>query len=427
MPASRWSVADVISAFIRARAIGLSLTSTKPTCPDAWIARAVSISPSSEPPFGGSSSTETTHSPSRRARARPLSLSRCGGAATRSGSSTSIVARRGPARVERLADGLDLRGRRPAAAAHDPCAEPDRLHGELGEVVGGRVGVHDAAARQAREADVRQRGERKPGAAHAAKGPERDRRPGAVIRPDRRDVERREPAGRGLGADAARDLRVVVERQERDDREGGDAAHRLDGDDQLLEVEERLDHEEVDAAPLEHLRLRRVERAVLGRVEHLELAERADRPCDEDVAARDLARLAGEPHAGGVDLLERVVEEDARELAPVRAERVRLDQLGARGDVARVDGDHALGRAEVRLLGAAEPRNGAGDERARAAVGDERRARCAGGRGSGSRPATVEAGVGTESGEAGLPPRPAPTRPGSFDRSRPPSRPSGVR
>ena len=46
-----------------------------------------------------------------------------------------------------------------------------------------------------------------------------------------------------------------------------------------------------------------------------------------------------------------------RELRPVRAERVRLDQLGARADVAEVDVDDALGRAEVRLLRAAQARD----------------------------------------------------------------------
>ena len=79
IPTSRWSVAEVISAFIRARAIGLSFTSTKPTRPEAWIVRVTSTSPSSEPPFGGSSSTETTHSPvAERARERRLAPRRAG-------------------------------------------------------------------------------------------------------------------------------------------------------------------------------------------------------------------------------------------------------------------------------------------------------------------------------------------------------------
>ena len=68
-----------------------------------------------------------------------------------------------------------------------------------------------------------------------------------------------------------------------------------------------------------------------------------------------------------------VREEVARELAAVRAERVRLDELGAGVDVAEVHVEHALGRAEVRLLRAAQPRDGAREQRAHAAVGDDRR------------------------------------------------------
>ena len=201
--------------------------------------------------------------------------------------------------------------------------------------------------------------------------------------------------------------------------ERGDAAYRLDRDDELLEVEEGLDHEQVDAASLEHLRLRRVLRAVLGRVEHLELAERADRPGDEDVAPGDLARLAREPDGGGVDLLERLVEEDAGELAAVRPERVRLDQLGPGGDVARVDGDDALGRAEVRLLRAAQAGHGLRDQRPRPAVGHDRARRCRVVRGTGSR-FDCSPGSPRGSGEAGLPPGPAPTRPVSDAGAGPP-------
>ena len=213
------------------------------------------------------------------------------------------------------------------------------------------------------------------GVAHAAERPERDRRARAVVRAGRGDAERDEPLRSRGRIDPARDLRLVVERQEGDDRQRRHGAHRLDRDDELVEVEERLDHEQVDAAALEHARLRGVEGAVLGRVEDLELAQRADRPGDEDVPPRDLARLPREAHARGVDLLERVLEERAGELAPVGAERVRLDQLRAGGDVSRVHGDDALGRAEIRLLGTAEAGDGARDEGTHAAVCDDRRAR----------------------------------------------------
>jgi hypothetical protein len=81
------------------------------------------------------------------------------------------------------------------------------------------------------------------------------------------------------------------------------------------------------------------------------LAGRPDRAADEDVAARDLARVAGQLHGSRVDALEVVLEVVLRELPPVRAERVGLDQVGARGDEADVGGDDRVRRAQVRLLG----------------------------------------------------------------------------
>ena len=92
--------------------------------------------------------------------------------------------------------------------------------------------------------------------------------------------------------------------------------------------------------------------------------------------AGDLPRLAGELHGLAVDPRDVVVEVVRRELGPVRAERVRLDQLGAGLDVADVHRHDDLGRDEVRLLGHAQPaRRGARDQRAHAAVGDDRRPR----------------------------------------------------
>src|SRR5581483_9510266 len=139
-----------------------------------------------------------------------------------------------------------------------------------------------------------------------------------------------------------------------------------------VELEERLHHEQVDAAALEDARLLGEE---LGRVEpaQLDVPERADRAGDEHVAARHLPRLARDAHRGGVDRLRLLREEVAPELGPVRAERVRLDQLGAGADEAEMHLEHALGRAEVRLLRAAEAGDGAREERAHAAVRDDRR------------------------------------------------------
>ncbi len=80
---SRWITADAVSALIRARAIGLSLTSTASTAPEAARRAAVSTSASRFAPFGGSSSTSATHSPAASfASSRERSALRLGAAAS---------------------------------------------------------------------------------------------------------------------------------------------------------------------------------------------------------------------------------------------------------------------------------------------------------------------------------------------------------
>ena len=72
-----------------------------------------------------------------------------------------------------------------------------------------------------------------------------------MVRADRGDVELGEPLGRLARGHAGERLGALVEGHQRDDRQARDAAHRLDRVDELLEVVERLDHEEVGAAALE--------------------------------------------------------------------------------------------------------------------------------------------------------------------------------
>ena len=166
----------------------------------------------------------------------------------------------------------------------------------------------------AREADVRHRGERQPVAAHRLERGERGEEARAVVRADRGHICVAKARGRLRGGDPGERLRVLVEGQHRDDRQARDALDRLDRRHQLVEVEERLDHEEVDAAPLEDPRLLGEDRRC-ERCRSVQLAQRADRAGDEDVAAGDLARLARELHARRVDALELVLEVVRRELA----------------------------------------------------------------------------------------------------------------
>ena len=105
-----------------------------------------------------------------------------------------------------------------------------------------------------------------------------------------------------------------------------------------------------------------------------DVAQRPDRAGDEHLLARDLPRVPRDLHGVGVDPLDLVLEEARGELAAVRAEGVRLDQLGPGADEAEMERQDALRRAEVRLLGAAEARNRARDQGSHAAVAADRRA-----------------------------------------------------
>ena len=115
----------------------------------------------------------------------------------------------------------------------------------------------------------------KPSLAHLLERLERGQQPAAVVGADRGDVELAEPVGGLARVDARERLGAVVERHQRDDRQRRDAAHGADRVDQLLEVEERLDHEQVGAAAFEHARLLAEE--LLAHSGRRRLAERADR------------------------------------------------------------------------------------------------------------------------------------------------------
>jgi len=165
----------------------------------------------------------------------------------------------------------------------------------------------------------------------------------------------------------------MVEGGRRDDGERRDSAHGLDRGLELVQLVERLDHEQVDSPPVQEQGLLGEDLAALLGRNRRQIAERADRSRDEDLAPRDLPRLPRELHARAVDALEVVLEVLLGQFPPVCAEGVRLDQVGTGPDEARVQGDNALRRADVRLLGAAEPRHRAGDQYPHSAVADDDR------------------------------------------------------
>ena len=245
------------------------------------------------------------------------------------------------------------------------------MRGELGEVLRRRVREDDALPGEARQPDVRQRGERLAALAHPLDRPERRLEPDSVVRADGGDVELRERGRRLLRRDAAERLRVLVEGEQADDRQRGARAHRPDRRDELVELVEGLDHEEVDATAFEQLCLLGEDGvAVLGRA-----AERPDRAGDEHVGAGHLACVARDLDGSLVDRRDVVLEVVLGELAAVGAERVRLDDVGAGADEAEVEREDALRCPDVGLLGTAQTCDRARDERPHPAVADERRSR----------------------------------------------------
>ena len=110
------------------------------------------------------------------------------------------------------------------------------------------------------------------------------------------------------------------------------------------------------------------------RIEHLELAERPDRAGDQHVSARDVARLAREAHGRRVDRLELVVEEPRpRACAGWRRTCSSRSARHRRGCSSHGRRRRSRARAGSPPRGSAA-RARAGEERAHAAVGHDRRA-----------------------------------------------------
>ncbi len=195
-----------------------------------------------------------------------------------------------------------------------------------------------------------------------------------MIRADRGHAELAKSLRRLLRRQAGERLGARVEGEHREDRERGDAADAADRSLELVQLEERLDGEEVDATALEHRSLLGEDLlALVGGDAAPGLAERPDRAGDEDVAARDLPRLARELDGAAVDRVELVLEVVRGQLGAVGAERVRLDHVRSGLDEPDVELDDRLRCAQVCLFGDPHARRCARDEDAHAAVGDERR------------------------------------------------------
>ena len=172
----------------------------------------------------------------------------------------------GGRRRRAAASALDRRGRRRSSAARmaATCAgvvpqQPPTIRAPtasmrgvtLGEVVGARR-VDEAALEPLRQPGVgHDRAGTAPsagGAAHPLEGVDRGTRAGAAVDPDHVHAGGDERRGRHLRARAVGEREVLAERERRDDRDVGGLASLLDREQQLVEIRERLEHEDVGAA-----------------------------------------------------------------------------------------------------------------------------------------------------------------------------------
>ena len=289
-------------------------------------------------PRGGSSSTVTRNSPAsslrceqggRGAGGEPGGLGGLHPGATRPARRARRGAR-GAQPVERLPHRADVLGRRPAAAADQARAARDHPR-RVVRHVDRRGEVHQPLAHPARQPRVGLDGHveaarlRQHLLQDVVEHAGADRAVGA----HRLDRQLPQRAATSAAAAPGEGHALVGERHLGEDRQVGEGAHRLDRQPHLGEVREGLDHEGVDAAFQEPLRLlvergarvRRLDAAERGQV----LAERADRAQHDHVAPHALAHVARQLGAAQVDLAHARLQAVDAELEAVGAEGIRLD------------------------------------------------------------------------------------------------------
>ena len=144
-----------------------------------------------------------------------------------------------------------------------------------------------------------------------------------------------------LGRRAVGQHEVLAEGHRGDDRHVRRPVGLVDGEQQVVEVEERLDHEQVDAAleqAVDLLPERRPDRGLVGVAELAgRRTQRADRAADPRVPAADVPGLAGDLGRPAVEARRVVGEAVGVEADPVGAEGQRLDEVGAGVEVLAVD------------------------------------------------------------------------------------------
>ena len=186
--------------------------------------------------------------------------------------------------------------------------------------------------------------------------------------------ERREGHG---GGGAVGEHEGLAEGHRRDQRHVRRAPGLRHGEQEVMEVEEGLDDQEIDAALEEAIDLLAVDRPDGGVVRVAQLAggraERADAAADPRIPSADVAGLAGDLGGAAVQATRLGGEAEAIQAQPVGPERQGLDEVCARVQVLAVDRPDEIRSGRGQLVQAGALRDAAGEqERAHPAVGEER-------------------------------------------------------
>ena len=282
-----------------------------------------------------------------------------------------------PSRVG--AHGGDVGRRRPAAAADDPRPRVQEPRHDRPEPR--RLGRVDEPALEAlRQAGVghdRARRLAGLGLAEPRQRVEAGQRPDAAVDADGVHAGRGQRLDRGLGRRPVGQHQVLAEGHRRDDRHVRRPVGLVDGQQQVVEVEEGLDHEEVDAAleqPVDLLPEGGPDRGLVGVAELAGgCAQGADAAADPRVPAADVPGLAGDLRRPSIEAC-RVVGEAVRvEAHPVGAEGQGLDEVGAGVEVLAVERRDEVRAGRRQLVEARALRDPAREQqRAHPAVGEQR-------------------------------------------------------
>ena len=258
---------------------------------------------------------------------------------------------RGREPPHRRLDLLDVLRRRAAAPADDAHVvqdEPARVRGH----VFGRAEIDVAALDVPGLAGVGLRRQAALGdGLHSLDGLEHRRGTDGAVDADHGRATPFELGSEALGRRAVERVAVLFGRHLRDDRQVGDLARRVDGGADFVQIAERFQDEQIDAALDERLGLFA---KVLARLVDTRLApwldpdaERADRPGDVGILP---CRAAGDSHAFDVDGVKLLAQAERPELDAIGAECIRLEDVGAGAHVFLVHGEHDLRLREVQRV-----------------------------------------------------------------------------